>query len=102
MDVVTCAEVAPPLGALGPEDRELFEPGKAKQKFSCDAYWLQLAVANKAKLVERVAYWHGLFSHRRVSFEWKGIVQVDLDDAQQDADAIVALDLLDVQGVLSS
>ena len=102
MDVVTYAEVAPPFGALGPDERELFEPGKTKQRFACDAYWVQLAVANRAKLVERAAYWYGLFSHRRVSFEWKGIVQVDLDDAQQDLDAIVELDLLDVERVLSS
>lgn len=102
IDAVTFAEQVPRLGALQTSDQELFDASKTKQRFSCDAYLVQLAIANRAKMVERVAYWYGLFSHRRVTFEWKGIVQVDLDDARQDTEALVALHELDVKDVLET
>lgn len=102
IDLVTFAEQIPPFASLGRDEKALFQPAEAKRRFLCDAYLVQLSTASKAKLVERVSYWLGLFSHRRVTLEWKGILQVSLDDARQDDDAIDTLDLLDAQGIMES
>ena len=97
VDVVTLAEQVPIGAALLPH-RDLFLAAKAKASFHCDGYFVQLGITNRAKVVERTAYWYGLFSHRRGSLEWKGLVEVQLDDAAPDAQALKELDRLDAAG----
>jgi|CXWL01.1.fsa_nt_gi hypothetical protein len=56
---------------------DLLDQQQTKRKFSCDAYFVNLALPPKS-LVERAKYWSNLFSHRRSTHLWKGIVAVDL------------------------
>ncbi|MCE2988472.1 MAG: hypothetical protein LW830_11575 [Phenylobacterium sp.] len=48
-------------------------------------------------LVSLTKYWIGLFSHRRYDYVWKGIVQVDLNNADDDESAIEILQSISVQ-----
>jgi hypothetical protein len=83
-----------------PADRALFDPKSTKTAFHCDAYFVSLT---SSKLVEHATYWFGLFSHRRSTMEWKGMLQIDLDASiARDADALAELDSLDVAGVMES
>jgi uncharacterized protein DUF6932 len=65
----------------------LFLPGPNKQQFCCDAYFVDLDI-DPINLVSQTRYWYGLFSHRRITGEWKGIVEVPL--ALTPADAVVS------------
>jgi hypothetical protein len=59
---------------------DLFSPREAKLKFRCDAYFVDLGTVEVEWLVMRATYWASLFSHRRDTHLWKGMLQVDLAD----------------------
>jgi hypothetical protein len=63
-----------------------------KENHRCDAYYLDLGIEPRL-IAEQSAYWFGLFSHQRDTFRWKGLVQLDLADGDQGAEA--ALNILD-------
>jgi len=94
IDVVTFAAKLPTMASLAAADRDLFIPTKVRSSFKCDAYLVSLA---SQKLVEVTTYWYGLFSHRRTTLEWKGLVRVALDDATDDASALRELNGLDAK-----
>lgn len=58
---------------------DLFNPDISKQTYSCDAYFVDLKLPPEL-IVNRTAYWFGLFSHRRDNFIWKGMLQISLAD----------------------
>ncbi|MDQ3035099.1 MAG: hypothetical protein M3Y87_22020 [Myxococcota bacterium] len=90
VDVLTIAAF-PPISSLTAVQRALLDPREAKRRFRCDAYPLSLsAVRTTGVLIERVTYWHGLFSHRRDGV-WKGIVALGLD-GDDDARALARLE----------
>lgn len=62
---------------------ELFLMPIPKQKFKCDAYPVELEIPPEL-VVFWTHYWFGLFSHRRATFEWKGLLQVPLFTAADD------------------
>ena len=62
--------------------------------FLCDARFVNFFYSKRDKLVSVSRYWFGLFSHRRETFEWKGLLQIPLD---QCADS-VALEALNAGG----
>jgi hypothetical protein len=95
LDVVTFAKLAPSALAIPAPDLALFNPVATRARFLCDAYFISVSPRSPEKLVENATYWYGLFSHRRSTFEWKGIVEVTLDDDAQDANARTVLDMLD-------
>lgn len=66
----------------------LFDPNAIKKAYRCDAYYQDLDLPAKI-IVSRVRYWFGLFSHRRLTYLWKGLLQIPLQDDDQ-----AALDLL--------
>lgn len=70
---------------------ELFSPTQSKQKYSCDAYFVDMNLPSKA-VHYHTCYWLGLFSHKRVTSLWKGMLSVPLisDDvaAQESLGAI--------------
>lgn len=70
---------------------DLFRPSQAKQKYHCDAYFVDLDLSPRV-VVSRTAYWNGLFAHQRQTDQWKGIVEVPLtsDDAAARAYLTVA------------
>ena len=62
------------------ERGDLFAAHRTKLMFRCDAYCIDLD-ARSLWLMRQITYWHGLFSHRRESNRWKGMLQVDLVDS---------------------
>lgn len=57
---------------------QLFDPEITKQKYSCDAYFIDLGVNDPIYLVNQTHYWFGLFTHQRESYLWKGILEIPL------------------------
>lgn len=78
------------FGALAQQNRELFDPRLTKQKYHCDAYFVDFILPPE-QLTARTHYWFGLFSHRRVTAEWKGLVQVTLHSPDDDNAAMTVL-----------
>lgn len=83
VDLVTFAY----LPVTGPEVRtffekniELFDQDALKEKYKCDAYFVDLAKDSRI-VVEDTMYWYGLFSHQRETNLWKGMLKVSLIDA---------------------
>ena len=65
---------------------QLFQPVHNRSRFHCHAYFVDLDT-DAAWLVAQARYWYGLFSHRRVTGEWKGLVEVPLALSQSDTTA---------------
>lgn len=61
----------------------LFNPVELKQEFHCDAYLVSL-IQQPEHLVAASRYWFGLFSHRRDTSIWKGMLEISLcyDEAE--------------------
>lgn len=67
-------------------NQHLFVAKSAKAQFKTDSYFVDIT-SGPGFVIQQTAYWFGLFSHRRVSRLWKGILQVWLDSQQDDASA---------------
>lgn len=70
--------------ALANANPDLFDSQHAKHAYHCDAYFVDLALPPR-RLVERAKYWSGLFSHRRATHLWKGMVAVELNSDDSSA-----------------
>lgn len=55
----------------------IFDWNYTKRTYSCDSYFVDLNVEGQL-VATQTAYWFGLFSHQRLSFRWKGMVQLNL------------------------
>jgi len=62
-------------------------PANTKIAFSCDAYFVDLELGPEY-IVDKTRYWFGLFSHKRTSHVWKGLLEIPLGDDRDDADAL--------------
>ena len=69
---------------------DLFDPMKTKATFGCDAYFVSLDIPPHL-LVADTMYWHGLFSHQRVTSLWKGLIQVSLASDDDDVRRNIAV-----------
>lgn len=67
---------------------DLFDPEQSKQDYLCDAYFVDLQ-SHPIYLVNQTKYWFGLFSHQRETLQWKGLLEVPLDE--DDSDVIAFL-----------
>lgn len=80
IDVVTFGQLPPGLvdarAALNAHPN-LFNPEIAKQQFCCDAYFVDMALPTVA-VHFHTCYWLGLFSHKKVSNLWKGMLLIPL------------------------
>ncbi len=90
IDVVTF--FYPPNPVTG-ELEDLFDIDLTKPNFHVDAYPVVLGVELTQNLVETIAYWHSVWSHRRPDKMGKGFVQIDLEPSQ-DSTARAALNAL--------
>ncbi len=63
---------------------DLFIPGKTKEAFRVDAYFVRLNSGHPELLVERAAYWYSLWSHNR-SGKWKGFLEIPLSPEEDRA-----------------
>jgi hypothetical protein len=55
----------------------IFNRAGNKATYKCDTLWIDLGVKPRV-LVGRATYWYGLFSHQRLTFQWKGMLSLDL------------------------
>ncbi|MDT0498924.1 hypothetical protein RM530_16385 [Algiphilus sp. W345] len=64
-------------------------PDASKERYRVDHYLVNLSGPGEA-VVEATRYWSGLFSHTRDGI-WKGMLRIDLDTPDMDAEAVVLL-----------
>lgn len=64
-------------------EAEIVNVAKNKARFLLDTYALLMEDA----LAEDFMYWHGLFSHHRMTYNWKGYLRIPLDP-RDDANAL--------------
>ncbi len=61
---------------------------KARSKYGVDGYVVILNKFGLEYVVEETHYWHGLFTHQKLSLKWKGVPRVELTmDESEDAAA---------------
>jgi len=69
----------------------LFDKTATKKEYGCEGFFVEAGFP--AVLVHRqITYWFGLFTHQKVTFLWKGILQVPLQS--DDSDAVAFVDTL--------
>jgi hypothetical protein len=66
----------------------VFDRNKIKTQYHCDAYYVDLELPADF-IVTHTRYWFGLFSHQRITFVWKGLLEIPLQ--ADDTDALVRL-----------
>ena len=66
--------------------RHLFSKPLAKPKYLCDVHFVDLSLP-AIHVVGQTRYWFGLFSHKRATFQWKGMLEVPLGTLADDAQA---------------
>lgn len=71
--------------------RHLFERNAAKAGFLLDAFFIDLLDPPEL-VVDAARYYLGLFSHQRITMIWKGMLQVRMEDAGDEAVALTELD----------
>jgi hypothetical protein len=59
---------------------------ETKAHFNTDAYFVDIAMG-PGFVIQQTAYWFALFSHKKVTSLWKGILEIPLDDQQDDVAA---------------
>lgn len=62
---------------FGAEHADLFNKQRVKDDFLCDTFWVDLD-SPPTVLIDHTKYWYGLFSHKRVTRLWKGMVELPL------------------------
>ena len=70
----------------------IFQRDPVKAGYRLDSFFLDLE-GKPEFLISAARYYLQLFSHQRSTMIWKGMLQVRLDDAQDDADAMKLLSL---------
>jgi hypothetical protein len=65
----------------------LFDPAITKANFGCEAFYVDSGYP-ALWVADQITYWFGLFSHQRVSFLWKGMVEIEL--SADDSDDVAA------------
>lgn len=95
VDIVTFAAEPTSITA---SDAELFDPRKARARFLCDAWFVDLSCASRSDLVADVTYWFGLFSHQKRSLRWKGLIELELST---DGDSSARARLATLKGATS-
>jgi len=68
------------IQALWTDSFGLFDRSEVKATYSLDAFFIDL-MGSPEGLVSLSRYYLQLFSHQRVTFLWKGMIQVPLEDA---------------------
>ena len=71
--------------STGEVDDLLFKAELMKETYQCDAYTIDMNDP-ALQVVDSTRFWFGLFTHQKLTDNWKGIVAVELSE-QQDADA---------------
>jgi hypothetical protein len=73
---------------------DLFDPEISKEKYKCDAYFVDLEV-HPVHLVAQTRYWFGLFSHQRDTYLWKGMIEVPFVGDDKAVELLLNLEVQD-------
>lgn len=65
------------------DNRDLFTPQISKENFKCDAYFVDMTLPAET-IIKQTTYWFGLFSHQRGTFLWKGMLEINLADDEDE------------------
>lgn len=68
---------------------DLFDPDTTKEKFKCDAYFVDLGI-HPVQIVAHTRYWFGLFSHQRDTYLWKGMVEVPFSGDDKNVEQLLS------------
>ncbi len=64
----------------------LFDPRETKERFHVDAYFVCLDTNDPEFLISKATYWYSIWSHRHNRL-WKGFLQIDLSNCDDQAAA---------------
>lgn len=73
----TSANATNDWAAFVTSNSSMFDPVHNKAMFQCDAYFVD-GNTNLQAVIKQVTYWYGLFSHKRSSHMWKGMLRIPL------------------------
>lgn len=90
VDVVTFSHVEDGEAFLL-QHGELMDIAHLRREYGVDGYFVDTA-ESAFFLVDAVAYWHGLFSHQRLSERWKGMLLIELGASDFDCRAAAMLE----------
>lgn len=68
------------LLAMATSNPAIFDRATAKKTYYCDPFWIDIGLPAYA-VAPQITYWFGLFTHQRATFQWKGMLLVPLDAA---------------------
>jgi hypothetical protein len=74
--------------ALWAANQHVFDSKQAKANFGCEAFYVDAGYPAWF-VADQVTYWFGLFTHQRISYLWKGMLQVSLASDDAEAEAVV-------------
>ncbi|MGY3609107.1 MULTISPECIES: DUF6932 family protein [unclassified Bradyrhizobium] len=57
----------------------LMDRDKNKKRFSLDTYGVAIDQHGPLRLIQDTIYWYSLFSHKRITHDWKGFLCIPLD-----------------------
>jgi hypothetical protein len=84
-DPAAWAAVGFPVWAVYLMDRD-----RNKRRFGLDTYGIAIDQHGPLRLINETIYWYSLFSHKRITHDWKGFLSIPLDPVD-DAMAMTAL-----------
>jgi hypothetical protein len=56
-----------------------------KQRYQCDTYGIVVDQGGPLEMMNATIYWYSLFSHKKVTHDWKGFVRIPLNPADDQA-----------------
>lgn len=56
----------------------IFNQTLNKKTYKCDTFFVDMDIQPDS-IVKQTAYWMGLFSHQRTTFQWKGMLSINLE-----------------------
>ena len=77
----------------------LFDPRMTKRDFCVDAYFVRLGDEDPEIVVKEATYWYSIWSHRRDGL-WKGFLQIDLSNSDDQVAATNLREMMNRGGVL--
>lgn len=77
----------------------LFDPRMTKRNYCIDAYFVRLDDEDPETMIKEATYWYSIWSHRRDGL-WKGFLQIDLSNSDDQVAAINLKEIVDRRGAL--
>ncbi|MGE0357782.1 MAG: hypothetical protein AB7P08_12840 [Burkholderiales bacterium] len=73
--------------ALVTSNPTVFQPPAVKAKYWCDAYFVDVSLG-PGQVISQTTYWINLFTHKKVTYEWKGALMMEIGPTGIDDQAL--------------